>query len=213
MGNATSTISLGDFNRDGQTSAADITVMFTALADVYAYQATKGLSDPQLLEIGDLNGDGAFNNKDIQPLLDLIASTESESGVGAKALQSTVDNNGRAIGTSFLFTIGSTTEIGERTGQKDAEPVSKILAAMDSGPPLATIADHQTKDATRPAIDRQQLLVVDNYYETLQTALVTTPKRLPAVHSVSRLVASNDPCNAFLSLPFDSDWPTTLGLI
>ncbi len=64
----------GDFNRDGRRTTADISAMLSALTDLNTYKAAKNLSDDDLLAIGDLNGDLAVNNRDIQPLLDLIAS-------------------------------------------------------------------------------------------------------------------------------------------
>ncbi len=65
---------LGDFNRDGQLSAEDVSAMLSALADLNAYQSVKGLSDAALVLLGDLNGDHAVTNADLQSLLDLIAS-------------------------------------------------------------------------------------------------------------------------------------------
>ena len=65
---------LGDFNRDGQVTATDIPAMLTALTDLPSYETAKGLSDAALVLLGDVNGDHAVNNRDIQPLLDLIAN-------------------------------------------------------------------------------------------------------------------------------------------
>ena len=64
---------LGDFNRDGKVTAADIQAMLVALTDLNAYQLVYGLTDAALVLLGDLNGDHAVTNADIQPLLDLLA--------------------------------------------------------------------------------------------------------------------------------------------
>ncbi len=64
----------GDFDRDGQLTAADIQAMLSALTDLNAYRTEKGLTSEALVVLGDLNGDHTFTNADIQPLLDLIAS-------------------------------------------------------------------------------------------------------------------------------------------
>jgi autotransporter-associated beta strand protein len=64
----------GDFDRDHTVSSADINSMLVALTDLNTYKTTNGLSDADLLAIGDLNGDGSFNNADIQGLLDLVAN-------------------------------------------------------------------------------------------------------------------------------------------
>ena len=67
----------GDFNRDGVRSAADIVPMMQALADVNAFQAANALSSANVLAIGDINGDGVFNNADLQSFL-----TELRGGGG-----------------------------------------------------------------------------------------------------------------------------------
>jgi hypothetical protein len=74
---------LGDFNRDGQRTKADIPAMLAALTNLAAYKQAKGLTDADLRAIGDLNGDytpqsqtSGVNNRDIQALLNLIASEQ-----------------------------------------------------------------------------------------------------------------------------------------
>jgi hypothetical protein len=78
---ADSNFLLGDFNRDGQVTAADIPAMLGALTDLKAYETGANLSDAQLRAIADLNGDGAVDNFDIQVLLDYLA--DLPGGVGA----------------------------------------------------------------------------------------------------------------------------------
>ena len=70
---------LGDFNRDGQLTATDIPAMLTALTDLRSYETAKGLSDAALVLLGDVNGDHAVDNSDIQGLLDLVAGQGSAS--------------------------------------------------------------------------------------------------------------------------------------
>lgn len=65
----------GDFNRDGQVTAADIPAMLSALTDLSAYASAKSLSPTQLAAIGDFDTSGTVTNRDIQGLLDLVAST------------------------------------------------------------------------------------------------------------------------------------------
>ncbi len=65
---------LGDFNRDGQATAADIPAMLGALTDLSAYKSTHSLMEDDLVAIGDFNHDGKVTNVDIQLLLDLIAA-------------------------------------------------------------------------------------------------------------------------------------------
>lgn len=78
----------GDINRDGHVNVADIAAMTSALADLSAYQSTHGpgggaLSDPQLVQIGDLTGDGKFTNADLQALINLLANGDGTGGLTA----------------------------------------------------------------------------------------------------------------------------------
>jgi autotransporter-associated beta strand protein len=64
----------GDLNRDGHVTASDLPALLSALADLPGYQATHGpggtaLTDQQLLQIADLDNDGAVTNADIQALI------------------------------------------------------------------------------------------------------------------------------------------------
>ena len=73
----------GDFNRDGNRTAADLVPMMQALADINTLQTTNGFSSAKLLAIGDINGDGAFNNADLQSFLTQL---QSGSGAGSSAI-------------------------------------------------------------------------------------------------------------------------------
>jgi autotransporter-associated beta strand protein len=65
----------GDFSRDGHVDASDLLVMMQALADSSDYEANHGdLTDAQLDLIGDINGDGVFNNADVQALILFLQS-------------------------------------------------------------------------------------------------------------------------------------------
>jgi hypothetical protein len=72
---------IGDVNRDGKVTVADISALMTALADLSGYQPTNHLSLQQLLDVADLNGDGKVNNADIQALISLVANNIA-SGIG-----------------------------------------------------------------------------------------------------------------------------------
>ena len=62
----------GDFNRDGQVTAADIPAMLAALSDLQTYAANNSLSPTQLVAIGDFDNSGTVSNRDLQGLLDLV---------------------------------------------------------------------------------------------------------------------------------------------
>ena len=71
-----STYHAGDFNLDGHVNAADILPMEQALTNLSNYKATyaPGITDPQLAQIENVNGDGSFNNADLQYLLNTLKS-------------------------------------------------------------------------------------------------------------------------------------------
>jgi hypothetical protein len=62
----------GDFNRDGLVNTNDILPMLVALSDLNTYKAANGLTDANLLSVGDINGSGAVNNIDLQALRALL---------------------------------------------------------------------------------------------------------------------------------------------
>ncbi|HEY2762223.1 MAG TPA: PEP-CTERM sorting domain-containing protein [Pirellulales bacterium] len=65
----------GDFNRDHQIDAADISAMQGAFADLAAFDsANNSLSASDLLTLEDVNGDGVVSNADQQALLGFLRS-------------------------------------------------------------------------------------------------------------------------------------------
>jgi fibronectin-binding autotransporter adhesin len=68
------TIVAGDFNLDGSLSPADIQPMLKALTDVEAYKSAYALTQPQFDTITDLDSNPNFSNRDIQNLLDRLAT-------------------------------------------------------------------------------------------------------------------------------------------
>jgi hypothetical protein len=64
----------GDINLDGRIGPSDIPAMLSALTNLNSYESTNHLSNADLLQIADLNGDGKVTNADIEPLLVLVAN-------------------------------------------------------------------------------------------------------------------------------------------
>ena len=62
----------GDYNIDGRRDASDLSELLVALADVNAYQSGHNLSANDVAAIGDLDGDGALTNADIQAMIYLL---------------------------------------------------------------------------------------------------------------------------------------------
>jgi endonuclease I len=70
----------GDLDRDHQVTAGDIQTMLDALTDLETYQTLKGLTQPQLNVVADVNVDGNIDNLDAQALLVSLANASGGSG-------------------------------------------------------------------------------------------------------------------------------------
>src|SRR5262249_41615152 len=62
----------GDMDRNGRVNAADVSAMISALSNTTDSSATYNLSAAQLALVGDVSGDGKFNGKDLQSLVNLL---------------------------------------------------------------------------------------------------------------------------------------------
>jgi autotransporter-associated beta strand protein len=82
---ASSNLLPGDWNRDHQVTAADLPIMLQALVDLPTYQATRGVSDSDLIAIGDLDHSNTVNNADIQGILFLLSHGLSNAPTPAPA--------------------------------------------------------------------------------------------------------------------------------
>ena len=76
---------LGDFNQDGKTTGDDVPALILALTDPETYKATYNVTDASLLTFGDLDGDHAVTNADLQALLTLLNSGNSGGNPAAIA--------------------------------------------------------------------------------------------------------------------------------
>jgi hypothetical protein len=65
---------LGDWNLDGSLNISDLSGMLKALTDLDAFKAANGVSDDDLLLIGDTDHSNSITNADIQAELDLLAN-------------------------------------------------------------------------------------------------------------------------------------------
>ena len=65
---------LGDWNGDGVTSVADVSAALTALSNLNTYEASKLLSDGDVVALGDFDGDGVVTNADVQGLISFLAN-------------------------------------------------------------------------------------------------------------------------------------------
>ena len=90
---------LGDFDRNRTVNAQDLSAMLNALTNLPGYESAGGLSNADLLAIGDLNGDGKITNADIQGLIGLL---NGGGGTGARAVP---EPNAMWLGMSAVAAI------------------------------------------------------------------------------------------------------------
>ena len=99
---------LGDFDRNRVVNSQDLTAMLGALTNLPGYQSTGGLTNADLLAIGDLNGDGKVTNADLQGLINLL------NGGGGTGAQAVPEPN-----AAFLAVLASGVFIGIRRRRAD----------------------------------------------------------------------------------------------
>ena len=114
----------GDFNFDGVVTFADIGAMLRALTDLNAFK-TRGLSDSDLLSMGDLNNDGTFSNADIESLISLLNGTAT-SGATTVATPEPSTFALAFIGVALLAVSGRTLPHGPIS----AECSVRLLASI-----------------------------------------------------------------------------------
>jgi hypothetical protein len=73
----------GDFNLDGTVTNADIQPMLDAMTNLASYKSAHGLSDTDLLALGDINGDNVVDSADIPAFLNQLAGNSGAGGAMA----------------------------------------------------------------------------------------------------------------------------------
>jgi hypothetical protein len=69
---------LGDLNRDGAVTGADVPAMLGAMTNLSAYQSSNQFSPADLLATADINSDGLVDNSDLQALINAIHAAQSK---------------------------------------------------------------------------------------------------------------------------------------
>ncbi|HEY2760068.1 MAG TPA: dockerin type I domain-containing protein, partial [Pirellulales bacterium] len=72
----------GDLTLDNSLSTADVQEMMFALSDLSDYQSQEQLSNSELMQVADVNGDGLINNLDLQALVSELANPPAGGGNG-----------------------------------------------------------------------------------------------------------------------------------
>jgi len=121
---AVPTVIKGDFNHDGHFNVADIQAMAGALADLSGYQTYWGLSNDQLVTLGDFNTtDMTVNNLDFQGMITALAN-----GAGNGALSAVPEPASAlegVLGGMLVIGVGAVRAIRRRQAQ--SSPVSCLM--------------------------------------------------------------------------------------
>jgi hypothetical protein len=137
------TIVAGDFDLNGVRNSADIAAMLRSLTNQATYQSTNNVSNAALAYIGDLTGDGAATNRDIQTLLALIAAAE-QTGGGSVSNESPAANSQPATPPApTAAATDSVPVVVETTHTSDSQIVAAPVIAprVESKPASAHAAD------------------------------------------------------------------------
>ena len=116
---------LGDWNLDGQQTAADLTAALGAFADLGGYETAHNLSGAQLVALGDINGDGRVDNADLQALLSLLAHG---SGSGQSASDTVI------VATKSRMVIESSATVARTAGDEKGSNTTVGIPAAASSP-------------------------------------------------------------------------------
>jgi subtilisin-like proprotein convertase family protein len=95
---------MGDFDRDGQLTIGDLGTLTSALSDLDLYKASYNVTDAELLAFGDLDGDGAVTNLEVQALVGLLAGAAGSSSTPGGGLTAVRSN---AVASSDTSTTAS----------------------------------------------------------------------------------------------------------
>ena len=177
---------LGDLNRDGQTGAADVGSLMTALSDPTKYQSTAHLSPAEFRTVADVNGDRVVNNFDVQALITLIANKQAGGGAFA--------TSAATVGSADSTTAAPVDE-SPTIGSAIAAPSVSVTNVRGTGLPaqpkiefafatptlnLVNADKNNTADVdptnTGAAIDPIKLRAVDNFYLRFATHQVRHPR-------------------------------------
>jgi hypothetical protein len=125
-------LALGDVNRDGKRTVADISALMGALADLSAYQSANGLYGPDLLAVADTSGDDMVTNADVQGLINLLANAGGGAGSTSTSAATAPVSLAPAIATdsdSQRGTPAGTTPSETVDGQALVKPIVSRLSA------------------------------------------------------------------------------------
>ncbi len=130
----------GDWNQDGIFNEDDLTAMLAATVNLAGYQASTGLSDAQLIAMGDANGDGRVSNADIQAVIDALIT--AASGAGAAATSAAVVTPSSTPATVVVVSaVGSSTQVTVADSAMVPTKVESVTPTPNSSPLPQLVAD------------------------------------------------------------------------
>ena len=162
----------GDFTRDGLITVADLPAMLTALTDLNTYRANNSLTAADLLTLGDLNGDQAVTNADVQALLNDLQGQRNSNSVSAAATGLEIAAANSAVTLQAVVTPtppSSSAAARDISGQFD--PASDVTVdvcehGVPSGP-AASPALNAALPASTPITSRLTLQSFDGTFASL----------------------------------------------
>jgi hypothetical protein len=96
---------VGDWDLNGQQTAADIPAAMNALVDLNSYRIVHNLTTAQLLVLGDVNDDAHIDNTDLSALLQLLIHGSGSGQVTGEAKPGAARNATIATGAKTVAPI------------------------------------------------------------------------------------------------------------
>ncbi len=141
----------GDFNADGHVDATDLGPAMQALTNPSAFETQYGISATDLQTIGDVNGDGQFNNADLQRLLILLRTGGGSTAQNSiTATQTPQTDNSNTVVQSVIISSNPSTSSTSEMATLSAEIIQPAVAQQ---PP---------KDALQPTVNVASIPVTEN---------------------------------------------------
>jgi endoglucanase len=206
---ATTNVTLlpGDTDGDGQQAVADVGTLMTALSDVTAYQTSHNLSPSDVLAVGNLDGDAAVTNLDLQAMVVMLANAAAGGAPPGLA---------PSAGVSFATATPAEASSGAQTLSSDSisdiplQESSPIRRLPGHGQAVPTLAAGKTSlnftGGSESAIGRKSVILVPT--RRTSAAGTHTQRLLDAGQSsVPRLTMRNRLVGMLARDEVFSDWP------
>jgi hypothetical protein len=220
---ATASVTLlpGDTDGDGQRTVADVGTLMTALTDMTAYQSSYSVSPNDAMTVGNLDGDSAVTNLDLQAMIVLLAnaagasapaSASSAPAAFATAASTGTTSDSQVLPNDSIALRTLSTEIPDQellTTLGQVLPANTIRSVSESGTTavLITAGPSAGSSSDDDRVSNQAAVILSRFEDTDRPVADVQP--LNADHpSVPRLATRNHLYEILARDEIFLDWPS-----